>query len=187
MRNLFCITLTILFSTGIKGQIFLTKESNGTPALGSARKKLIRIAESNMDVFVPTDSTVTMGFIVAQEDATGKTQYQIILVDTLLERQVSIHPNIRKDLNWKEITNYPISKGMLIQPFTFSGPNSPAPQIADTAAAEARLQDWLVTQTHPSPIFLNPFSTTIWTISCGRVQADTIPKSAIPKVVKKPN
>lgn len=187
MRNLFCITLTILLSSGIKGQIFLTKEGKGTPALGSARIKLIRIAESNMDVFVPTDSTVTMGFIVAQEDATGKTQYQIICVDTLLERQVSIHPNIRKDLNWKEITNYPISKGMLIQPFTFSGPNSPAPQPADTAAAEAKLKDWLATQTHQSPIVLNPFATTIWTISCGRGSLDTIPKTAIPKQVLKQN
>jgi hypothetical protein len=187
MRNLFCITLTILLSAGVRGQIFLTKEGNATSALGIARKTLIRIAESNMDVFVPTDSAFTMGFVVAREDATGKTQYEFLCVDTSLQNQITIHPAIRKEINWKEITSYPVSKSIIIQPFTFSGPNSTAPQPADTAIAEARLLDWLAKQTHQIPIFLRPLSETIWSISCGPPRADTIPKSAIPKLLMKSN
>ena len=187
MRNLFCITLTILLSAGVRGQIFLTKEGNATSALGRARKTLIRIAESNMDVFVPTDSAFTMGFVVAREDAAGKTQYEFLCVDTSLQNQITIHPNVLKDIIWKDLSAYQVSPYIIVQPFTFSGPNSHAPQPADTAAAEARLQDWLVTQTHQSPIFLRPLSETIWSISCGPPRADTIPKSVIPKAVRKPN
>lgn len=187
MRNLFCITLTIFLSTCIRGQIYLTKEGNATSALGIARKTLIRIAESNMDVFVPTDSAFTMGFVVAHEYATGKTKYQVLCVDTSLERQVSIYPAIRKEINWKEITSYPVSKSMIIQPFTFSGPNSTSPQPTDTAIADARLLDWLAKQTHQIPIFLHPLSETIWSTSCGPAKGDTMPKSAIPKLVMKPN
>ena len=187
MRNLFCITLTIFLSTCIRGQIFLTKAGNATSALGIARKNLIRIAESNMDVFVPTDSAFTMGFVVAHEDATGKTKYHVLCVDSSLERQVSIYPAIWKEINWKEITSYPVFKSMIIQPFTFSGPNSTAPQPADTAIAEARLLEWLAKQSHQIPIFLRPLSETIWSTSCGPAWVDTIPKSVIPKAVRKPN
>lgn len=187
MQNLFCITLTIFLSTCIRGQIFLTKEGNATSALGIARKTLIRIAESNMDVFVPTDSAFTMGFVIAQEDAKGATQYQFICVDTSLERQASIYPNYRKDINWKDLSSYQVSPYIIIQPFTFSGPHSPPPQITKTAAAEARLKDWLSTQTHQISIFLSPLSETVWSISCGPAKPDPIPKSAIPKLVKQQN
>jgi hypothetical protein len=187
MRKLFCISLTILLSAAVRGQIFLTKEGNATSVLGIARKTLIRIAESNMDVFVPTDSALTMGFVVAREDATGKTQYEFLCVDTSLQNQITIHPNVLKDIIWKDLTDYHVSPYIIIQPFTFSGPNSPAPQPADKAAAEARLQDWLANQTHQSPIFLRPLSETIWATSCGPARADTIPKSAIPKLVMKPH
>ena len=119
MRNLFCITLTILLSAGVRGQIFLTKEGNATSALGRARKTLIRIAESNMDVFVPTDSAFTMGFVVAREDAAGKTQYEFLCVDTSLQNQITIHPNVLKDIIWKDLSAYQVSPYIIVQPFTF--------------------------------------------------------------------
>ena len=182
------ISTVILFATiaSTKCQIFLTKEGNATSALGLARKQLIRIAQSNMDVFVPSNHDFTMGWILALEDANGKTKIEFLCADTALERQVSIHPNNRKDINWTDITAYPVAKSIIIQPFFFSGPESRMPNAEDSAAAEARLKAWLVSQPPSSPMFFEPLVETTHVISCGRgFYVDKIPHSAIPKFVIK--
>lgn len=125
-----------------------------------------------------------MGWVLALSDAEGKTQIKFLCADTVLESQVSIHPNYRKDINWKSITSYPVANSIIIQPFIFSGPDSRMPNAKDSAAAEARLKAWLVNQPPSSPMFLKPLVETIHVISCGRgFSVDKIPKSAIPKLV----
>ncbi len=184
MRNLFCIALTIVFTTIARGQIYLTPQGNATSALGLARNQLIRVAESNMDVFVPSNNDFSMGWVLALADAEGKTQIKFLCADTALESQVSIHTNYRKDINWKNITSYPVARSIIIQPFIFSGPESRMPNAEDSAAAEARLKAWLVNQPPSSPMFLKPLVETIHVISCGRgFYVDKIPQSAIPKLV----
>jgi hypothetical protein len=184
------LVLTILLfatSSSTIGQIFLTKEGNASSALGLARKQLIRIAQSNMDIFVPSNHDFAMGWVLAVEDANGKTRIEFLCADTALERQVSIHPNNRKDINWTEITAYPVAKSIIIQPFFFSGPESRMPNAEDSAAAEARLKAWLVSQPPSSAMFLEPLIETIHARSCGRgFYVDKIPKSAIPKLVMNP-
>lgn len=188
MRNLFCIALTIVFITTARGQIYLTPQGNATSALGLARNQLIRVAQSNMDVFVPSNNDFTMGWVLALEDAEGKTHLTFLCADTALERQVSIHPNYRKDIDWKSITSYPVAKSVIIQPFFFSGPEARTPSAEDSAAAEARLKAWLVSQPPSNPMFLKPLVETIHVISCGRgFYVDKIPQSAIPKLVTKPH
>lgn len=184
MLRLIFIALLFTASASIHGQIFLTPEGNATSALGLARKQLMRMAYANMDVFVPSNSEARMGWVLAQEDGNGKTQIDFLCTDTALEKQVSIHPNHWKEINWKNITHYPVSKSIIVQPFIFSGSESRKLNEEDTAAAEARLKAWLDTHPGSRPMFLEPLVETIHVISCclSCFPADKIPKSALPKL-----
>ena len=188
MQILICISLSITLSTTTKGQIFLTKEGNATSALGKARKQLIRIAEINVDVFVPSNRDLSIGYILAQHDAIGKTKYLALCADSSLEREIYIRPEDQKELDWKDITNYAVAKCTIVQPFIFAGSEARAVNAADSAAAEVRLQNWLSSQPRSNPMFLRPIVETIQVISCGgNLYSEKIPKSAIPKLVFIPN
>ena len=99
MRILICISLSITLSTTTKGQIFLIKEGNATSALGKARKQLIRIAEINVDVFVPSNRDLSIGYVLTQQDAIGKTKYLALCADSSLEREIYIRPEDQKELD----------------------------------------------------------------------------------------